>query len=240
MSELLSNIVRSNDRVTPTAALHVEVIADFVCPFCFIGKRRLDEALTAVQGPSDVSWHPFQINPEIPLDGLPFDEYLSDRFGSPANIEPVLEQLAEEGEGVGIEFRFDRIRHVPNTLPVHQLMQLAAMLDVNQSALAQDLMAAFFEEGRNIGERSVLIDIAKPHGISAKETRKAIGSDRLRELVVTREVQVRSSGLSGAPGFLINQRLLVLGAQSTDNIVNAFDRAMFGEGNDLLVSPALN
>lgn len=240
MSEVHSNIIRSDDRLTPTAGLHVEVIADFVCPFCFIGKRRFDEALKAVQGPSIVSWSPFQINPEIPLDGLPFNEYLSNRFGSPANIEPVLEHLAEEGEEVGIQFRFDRIHHVPNTLPVHQLMQLAETLDVNQSVLAQDLMSAFFEEGRNIGERSVLIDIAKPHGISARETRKAIGSDRLRQIAATREVQVRSSGLSGAPGFLINQRLLVVGAQSTDNIVNAFDRAMFGEGNDLLVSPALN
>jgi predicted DsbA family dithiol-disulfide isomerase len=86
----------------------------------------------------------------------------------------------------------------------------------------------------------VLIDIAQPHGISAEETGKAVGSDQLRQLVITRESQVRASGLSGAPGFLINRRLLVVGAQSTDNIVNAFDRAMFGEGTDSLVSPALH
>ena len=240
MSELLSNIVRSNDRVAPTAALHVEVIADFVCPFCFIGKRRLDEALQAVQGPTDVSWYPFQLNPQMPPEGLPFDVYIKNRFGSPANIEPVFEHLAEEGEAAGIRFRFDKLRHVPNTLPVHQLMQAAEALGVNQSALAEDLMSALFEEGRNIGERGVLIDIAEPYGISAEETGKAVGSDQLRQLVITRESQVRASGLSGAPGFLINRRLLVVGAQSTDNIVNAFDRAMFGEGRDSLVSPALH
>ncbi len=240
MSESIANIVRSDRRVTPAATLHVEVIADFVCPFCFIGKRRLDEALKAVQGPSDISWYPFQLNPEIPPEGLPFDVYLTNRFGSPANVEPVLEHLTEEGEAVGIQFRFDKIRHVPNTLPVHQVMQLAESLGVNQSALAEDLLSAFFEEGRNIGERGVLIDIAEPHGISARKTGKAIGSDRLRELVATREAQVRSSGLAGAPGFLINRRLMVVGAQSTDNIVNAFDRAMFGEGTDSLISPALN
>ena len=240
MSQILSNIVRSNEQLAPTAALHVEVIADFVCPFCFIGKRRLDEALKAVQGPSDISWHPFQINPQMPPEGLPFDVYIKNRFGSPANIEPVLEHLAEEGEAAGIQFRFDKLRDVPNTLPIHQLMQAAETLGVNQSALAEDLMSAFFEEGRNIGERGVLIDIAEPHGISAEETRKAVGSDQLRQMVITRESQVRASGLSGAPGFLINRRLLVVGAQSTDNIVNAFDRAMFGEGSDSLVSPALN
>ena len=240
MSETLSNIVRSSDRVAITAALHIEVIADFVCPFCFIGKRHLDEALKAVQGPCDVSWNPFQLNPEIPPEGLPFDIYLTKRFGSPANVEPVLEHLTEDGKASGIQFRFDRIQHVPNTLPVHQLMQHAATAGADQSAIADHLMSAFFEDGSNIGERGILVDIAKAHGISAKETTEAIGSDRIRQIVVTREAQVRSSGIAGAPGFLINQRLLVVGAQPIDNMINAFDRAMFGEGSDSLASPALH
>ena len=240
MGEIFSNTVRGNDRVAPTAELHVEVIADFVCPFCFVGKRYLDEALEAVQGPSSVSWYPFQLNPEIPAEGQPFDVYLTKRFGSPANVEPVLQHLTDEGRRTGIDFRFDRILHVPNTLPIHQLMQCAETQGVDQSALAEDLMSAFFEDGRNIGELGILIDIAERHGIAAKETREAVASDRNRQVVATREAQVRSSGLVGAPGFLVNRRLLVVGAQSTDNMVNAFDRAMFGEGADSLVSPALN
>ena len=240
MSETLSSIVRSNDRVNPTASLHVEVIADLVCPFSFIGKRRFDTALKAVQGPSDVSWYPYQLNPDIPKNGWPLDVYLTRRFGSPANVDPILEHLVQEGEEAGIEFRFDKIRHVPNTLPVHQVMQLAETLGKHQTALAEDLFSAFFEQGRNIGEQGVLIDVAEPHGISADEVVKAIESDQLRQVVVTREAQVRSSGLAGVPGFLINRRLLVVGAQDTANIVNAFDRAMFGEGTDELLSPALH
>jgi predicted DsbA family dithiol-disulfide isomerase len=240
MSETVFSITRSNDRITPAAALHVEVIADFVCPFCFLGKRRLDEALKAVQGPSDVTWYPFQLNPEIAPEGQPFDVYLTSRFGSPAVVEPVLEHIAAEGKEVGIDFRFDKIQHVPNTLPVHQVMQLGESLGADQAALASNLLSAFFEEGLNIGEQGLLIDIAGAHGISAEETRKAIGSDQIRQAVLAREAQVRSSGLAGAPGFLINRRLLVVGAQSTDNIVNAFDRAMFGEGTDALLSPALH
>ena len=239
MSETFPNIV-SNERVAPTAELHVEVIADFVCPFCFVGKRHLDEALKAVQGPSSVSWYPFQLNPEIPAEGLPFDVYLTRRFGSPANVEPVLQHLTDEGRRAGIDFRFDRIQHVPNTLPVHQLMQRAEMMDVDQSALAEDLMSAFFEDGRNIGELGILIDMAQRHGIAANETRDAFGSDTIRQAVTAREARVRSSGLLGAPGFLVNRRLLIVGAQSTDNMVNAFDRAMFGEGSDSLLSPALH
>ena len=240
MSQTLPNIVRSTDPINSTATLHVEMIADFVCPFCFIGKRNLDEALKAVKGPSDVNWYPFQLNPDIPPDGLPFDVYLTKRFGSPANVEPVLEHLTREGEGAGIRFRFDKINHVPNTLPVHQLMQRAEALGTDRSALAEDLMSAFFEEGRNIGERGILIDIAQPHGISAKTTGEALDDDAIRQMVVTREARVRSSGLVGAPGFLINRRLMVVGAQDTDSLVNAFDRAMFGEGTDSLGSPALN
>ena len=240
MSETLFNIVATSDRMTPRATLRVEVIADFVCPFSFLGKRRLDAALRAVRGPSEITWYPFQLNPEIPPEGLPFDQYLTSRFGSRSNVAPALQELAKEGARQGIRFAFDKIRHVPNTLPAHQLMQHAETLGKDQTALAETLMAAFFEHGLNIGERDVLVDLAQRHGIPAGATRTALGSDRARQAVVTREAQVRGSGLSTAPGFLINRRLLVVGAQPTDNIVNAFDRAMFGEGTDALVSPALH
>ncbi|MBT8102330.1 MAG: DsbA family oxidoreductase [Gammaproteobacteria bacterium] len=240
MSETLSNIARADDRVVPTASLHVDVIADFVCPFCFIGKRRFDEALKAVQGPSEVRWYPYQVNPEIPADGQPFDDYLTRRFGSTATVEPVLNHLAVEGKAVGIDFRFDKLRHVPNTLAAHQVMYLAETNGIDQLAFADDLMRAFFEQGRDIGDRAELVDIASVHGISAADVNSVVDDDKVRQFVVAREGQVRSSGLVGVPGFLVNQRLLIVGAQDTDVIVNAFDQAMFGEGTDSLSSPALN
>jgi len=119
-------------------------------------------------------------------------------------------------------------------------MQLAETLGIDQSALAEDLMSAFFEEGRNIGEKGELIDIAGTHGIAAEDVAKAIDNEKLKQLVLTREGQVRSSGLVGVPGFLVNRRLLLVGAQDADTIVNVFDRAMFGEGTDSLESPALH
>jgi predicted DsbA family dithiol-disulfide isomerase len=240
MSETLFNIVPTNDRHAPAAVLHVEVIADFVCPFSFLGKRRLDKALQAVEGPLELNWHPFQLNPEIPPEGQGFEEYLIRRFGALQTIEPVLQELTREGEAEGIQFAFDKIRHVPNTLPAHQVMQQAETLGQDQTALAGLLMSAFFEEGRNIGERDVLIELAAQVGMRGRDVRKAIASDEMRQIVVSRETQVRSSGLNTAPGFLLNRRLLVVGAQPTDHIVNAFDRAMFGEGTDELSSPALH
>ena len=240
MSETLFNIVPMNDRITPAAMLHVEVIADFVCPFSFLGKRRLDRALEAVQGPAQRSWYPFQLNPEMPPEGMPFEQYLQMRFGGRDNIEPVLEHLVVEGQADGIRFDFDRIRHVPSTLPAHQVMQAVEGRGEDTTALAEGLMSAFFEQGLNIGEEDVLVDLAAAAGLRADETRRAIGSDLARQAVVTREAQVRSSGLNAAPGFLLNRRLLVVGAQPTDKLVTAFDRAMFGEGTDALVSPALH
>ena len=240
MSETLFNIVPTSDRFDPAAMLHVEVIADFVCPFSFLGKRRLDRALEAVQGPTHRSWYPFQLNPQMPPDGLPFEQYLQMRFGGRDNIEPVLEHLVDEGRADGIHFDFDRIRHVPSTLPAHQVMQAVEGRGEDPTVLAEGLMSAFFEQGLNIGEQDVLVDLAAAAGLRADETRAAIGSDVARQAVVTREAQVRSSGLNAAPGFLLNRRLLVVGAQPTDKLVNAFDRAMFGEGTDALVSPALH
>jgi predicted DsbA family dithiol-disulfide isomerase len=240
MSETLTSVIRPNDPVARTAALHVEVIADLVCPFCYLGKRRLDEALRAVQGPSEVSWHPYQLNPEIRQGGVAFNDYLTQRFGSPENVQPVLDGLTDEGRREGLNIQFERIKRVPNTMHAHQLMYLAEKEGKDQSLLAEDLMAAYFEHGEDIGDTDVLINVAARHGLNRDAVIGVLDDEAAKQLVLTREGQARASGISGAPGFLLNRRLLVIGAQDADNIVTAFDRAMFGEGTDELVSPALH
>jgi predicted DsbA family dithiol-disulfide isomerase len=243
MSESFQHLARTRSggpERLPAAALHVEVIADLVCPFCYIGKRRLDAAMQAVQGPSDVSWYPYQLNPDMPETGMSLDEYLSMRFGSPANVQPVLDQLAADALREGIEIRFDRIGHVPNTLLAHQLMYLAESQRKDQSGLAEELLTAFFRRGEDIGDREILIELGGRHGLLPDDIRRVMGDDSARQVVLSREAQVRSSGIAGVPGFLLNRRLLVIGAQDKDALVNAFDRAMFGEGNDAIISPALH
>ena len=240
MSQASTNIVRDRDGFAPKAALHVEVIADLICPFCYIGKRRLDTALRAVQGPYDVTWYPWQLNPEMPDGGLAYEDYLTQRFGSPANVEPILDSLRREGQEDGVEFRFDRLQRVPNSLKAHQLMYLAETEGRDQSVLADALMSAFFARGMDIGDTDVLIDVGASVGLSPDDVLRVIGDENARQIVLSREAKVRSSGINGVPGFLLNRRLLVIGAQEADAIVNAFDRAMFGEGTDELVSPALH
>lgn len=241
MSETpLSNIVRQNDRTTATAALHVEVIADFVCPFSYIGKRRLDKALESVGGPSETAWFPFQLNPEMPAAGQSFDEYLKTRFGGRANIQPVLDSLAAEGAAEGIDFRFERLTQVPNTMAAHQLMFLAELEGVDQTALAESLFSAFFERGLDIGDHEVLVRLGREHGLGRDQILATLADDKSRQAVLARETQVRGSGLTSVPGFLVNRRLLIVGAQSNETMINAFDQAVFGEGKDSLVSPALH
>lgn len=240
MSETFSSIAGFDSQLAPTAALHVEVVADVICPFCFLGKRRLDQALQAVQGPSDVTWYPYQLNPDMPAGGVSTEEYLAARFGKPSNVQRALDHLVTEGRKEGIDFRFDRIGNMPNTLRAHQILYLAESEGADQGALAEEFMRAFFERGANIGDTQTLLDIASRQGLAAADVLRVIDDEVARQVVLSREAKVRSSGIAGVPGYLLNRRFLVIGAQETDTIVSAFDRAMFGEGTDSIVSPALH
>ena len=240
MSGILANVLPNEERFSATEALHVEVIADLACPFCFLGKRRLDTALKAVQGPSEVSWYPWQLNPELPKDGEAYTDFLTQRFGSVENIQPILDGLIKEGANEGIDFRFDKLARVPNTLMAHQLMYQAEVEGKDQSVLADRLMSAFFEHGKDIGDFDVLVGIAREFGIAEVDATLTLFDDASKQVVQHRESQVRASGIAGVPGFLLNRRLLVIGAQEADALVNAFDRAMFGEGTEQILSPALH
>jgi predicted DsbA family dithiol-disulfide isomerase len=222
------------------ATLQVDVIADLACPWCYLGKQRLDEALAAVHGPSVVSWFPFQVNPSMPADGMPFDEYLATRFGDPESLKPATDELIAAGRAAGIEFRFDRIERVPNTLNAHRVMQLAGQQGCDMSVLAGEVLRAFFTDGRNIADPDTLADIAAACGLGRIEVLQALEDDRTRTVVLAQESQVRASGVSGVPDFLVNKRLLVMGAQKTDQLVSVFDRAMFGEESDQPVSATVH
>ncbi|MDH5500007.1 MAG: DsbA family oxidoreductase [Gammaproteobacteria bacterium] len=220
--------------------LRVDVIADLICPWCYIGKRRLGDALSAVRGPSSVNWIPFQLNPAMPAAGMALNDYLRERFGEPEALQPALAELARQGLDEGIRFRFDRIQRIPNTLDAHRLMWLAETSGADSSALAEQLLKAFFEDGMNIADREVLSEIGTRQGIRRSDTMSMLENDNSRQLVLSQEAQVRQSGVSGVPDFLVNRRLFVVGAQSTASLVNVFDRAMFGEESGLPVSDTLH
>ncbi len=222
------------------ATLRVDVIADLICPWCYLGKRRLDDALSAVHGPSLVSWYPFQINPAMPSSGMSLDEYLDKRFGSAEKLQPAMDEITRMGKTAGINFNFDKLERVPNTLDAHRLMKLAETEEISTSDLAENILRGFFESGLDIADRDVLIDIGSDSGLSPTEITEMLDNDLSRRVVLSQEAQVRQSGVTGVPDFLINKRLFAIGAQSTESLVNIFDRAMFGEESDLPVSPIVH
>ena len=222
------------------ATLQVDVIADLICPWCYLGKRRLDDALSAVHGPSLVSWYPFQINPAMPAAGMSLAEYLEKRFGSAEKLQPAMDELTRMGKAAGINFNFDKLERIPNTLNAHRLMKLAETEEISTSDLAENILRGFFERGLDIADRDVLIDIGSDSGLSPTEINEMLDNDLSRRVVLSQEAQVRQSGVTGVPDFLINKRLFAVGAQSTESLVNIFDRAMFGEESDLPVSPIVH
>ena len=222
------------------ATLHVDVVADFVCPWCYLGKRRLDVALNAVHGPTNVRWFPFQLNPSMPSEGMPLGDYLSSRFGSRELVEAGLSRLREAGELEGIRFAFDRIERVPNTLNAHVLMYLAESRGLDASRIAESLMSRFFEQGSDISDPDVLVAIGREHGLGESEIRAGLENEIPRQAVLNQEANMRKSGVAGVPAFLVNKRIFVSGAQDTDVLVSVFDRAMFGDDDEQSTSASLH
>lgn len=229
-----------HDEARSFATLQVDIIADLVCPWCYLGKRRLDDALLAVRGPSVVSWFPFQLNPQMPAEGMGFEEYLESRFGELNALQPALADLTTTGKAEGSDFRFDLLSRVPNTLDAHRLLKLAETEGASVPDVAGDIFRSFFENGHDISDRSVLIDIGSKSGLSPRSIEKTLDDEASRQIVLAQEAQVRQGGVTSVPDFLINKRLFVMGAQSTENLVNVFDRAMFGEESDQPVSPVVH
>jgi len=239
MTQNVSSIV-GQDGKPLQAVLRVDIIADLVCPWCYLGKRRLDDALLAVRGPSSVNWYPFQLNPAMPVGGMDVEEYLAMKFGNPEELKPALDKLTEAGKSEGIEFNFDKVSRIPNTLNAHRLMRLAETEQVSAPDLAEEFLSGFFESGLDIGDRQVLSELAIRHGLEYKDINKTLDNDLSRSIVLSQEAQARQGGVTGVPNFLLNRRLFLIGAQNTATLVNAFDRAMFGEISDSLVSPTVH
>ena len=176
----------------------------------------------------------------MPAAGMAFEDYLLKKFGDLEKLQPGLDELESVGRDEGIRFRFDRLTRIPNTLNAHRVMKLAEADTAVASDLAEDLLSGFFEDGLDIADQDVLADIGEQHGLAAKDIRETLEDETSRKIVLSQEAQVRQSGVTGVPDFLINKRLLVVGAQSTENLVRVFDRVMFGEESDLPVSETVH
>lgn len=220
-------------------SLQVDAIADFVCPWCYLGKRRLELALENLGGEvPQVSWHPFRLNPDLPADGMPIDEYFDKRFGGRQLIQPMLDQLTEIGRKEGIVFRFESLSQVPNTLNAHRLIQIAGPGDI-QNRLVGRLFSGFFEQGLNIGRPEVLEVIARDAGVDDKALKAFLDDGAGVDGVTAEEEHIRKLGVVGVPNYILNGRYSVAGAQEPETLVRVFDRVLFSAGDDDEALPAI-
>ena len=195
--------------------MKLEVASDVVCPWCYIGKKRLEKALELLKGELEVEvrWLPFQLNPGLPADGVPRAEYRQAKFGSLERSKQMDARVIAEGKAEGIDFAFDRMERQPNTSQAHRLIALAA----DQDAVVNALFRAHFEQGRNIGDPEVLAEIAARCGVQ--------GWPEKAQDVSALEDEVRAMGISAVPTFIFERRSGVSGAYPAETLATAIREA---------------
>jgi predicted DsbA family dithiol-disulfide isomerase len=207
-------------------ALDVEVVSDVVCPWCFIGKRHLEKALEAFPARADVRvrWRPFELNPGLPKEGADRMTYHAAKFGGPAGLAAVYARVTAFAGKAGLELALDRIRRQPNTFDAHRLMAWAEPQG-RQGELAEALFRAFFQEARDVGDSSVLAEIAGAAGLDAGRARRLLGSGEGVAELRDEEQRVRGLGIRAVPTFVVDGRLMLTGAEPPEVLLQALEEA---------------
>ena len=198
-------------------ALTIAVFSDVICPWCYLGKRRLERALDqlGLRDTTTVEWLPFELNPDMATEGIERTIYRARKFG--AERSALLDtQMTELGLEEGITFAFVRMQRTPNTRKAHMLMAGAQPLG-KAEALAEALFRAYFEEGSDVGDETVLLDLADNVGLDRHAALAALNSDELRTLVVRVEAQAAEMQISGVPFFIVDQQWALSGAQTAEH-----------------------
>jgi predicted DsbA family dithiol-disulfide isomerase len=202
--------------------LTIDVISDVICPWCFIGKRRLEKALAGHA--ATIRWHPFQLNPDMPREGIERKAYRIRKFGSWERSQEVDAQVSAAGRGEGIAFNFDRQARTPNTLDAHRVIWLAGERGV-QDAVAEALFLAYFTDGRDLSDRNTLAEVATGAGLNRSEVDELLVGDTGLDVVRAGEERARHLGVSGVPFFIVNGKVALSGAQPPELFRQAFEQA---------------
>jgi predicted DsbA family dithiol-disulfide isomerase len=210
-------------------ALFIDIISDVICPWCYIGKRRLEKAVAAFGGPVNGRWLPFQLNPTMPKEGVSRREYRTKKFGSWERSQELDARVVAVGKEEGIHFAFDRIERTPNTLDAHRLIGLAESNGV-QNAVVEGLFRAYFTEGRDISDRQTLLDVVAEAGLDRHEAEARLNSDDGLEAMKDAGALARRFRVEGVPFFVVNGTLTVSGAQQPDAFLGLFRQASGSKG----------
>jgi predicted DsbA family dithiol-disulfide isomerase len=218
-----SAIIGASPQPAGREIVHIDIVSDVICPWCFIGKRRLARALEQRAELSvSVTWRAFQLNPDMPEDGMVRADYVAAKFGGAAHAARIYAAIADAGAGENIAFAFDRIKRTPNTRAAHRLIRYATR-EGNADPLVEALFRAYFEQGRDIGDRATLADIAAEAGFARDEATDFLAGETALDEVLGEDRSARRLGISGVPCFILEGGYSISGAQEPEFFFPLFD-----------------
>jgi predicted DsbA family dithiol-disulfide isomerase len=210
----------------PRARLQIEVVFDLVCPWCFLGTRRLHRTLRGRPDlAADILWRPFLLNPDIAPGGVARGDYLTRKFGGEDRARRLHATIAELGRTEGVAFRFDRIRRIPPSLDAHRLVRMASRQGLADEAV-DALFEGYFCEGLDIGDPAVLAGIAAGLGMDPVATRRALTGTQEAEAVHADNLRAHRLGINGVPCFVVGGRHAIAGAQEPEVLERLLDIAL--------------
>lgn len=205
-------------------ALTIDIVSDVMCPWCYIGKRRLEQALDQVRGEFDVEvrWRPYQLDPTLPKQGKDRKQYLEEKFGGVEGADQAYAAVRAAGAEENIPFAFDEIQVSANTLDAHRVIRWAGSQGLAaQDEMVETLFRAYFEEGKNIGDDQVLLEAAGKAGLEPEIVERLLSGDADRDSVSAEIDQARQMGVTGVPCFIIDMKYAVVGAQPAEALADA-------------------
>lgn len=207
-------------------SISIDIVSDVMCPWCYIGKKRLEKALDALDGVEvEIHWRPFQLDPTLPPEGKDRQTYLDEKFGGQQRAADLYAHVEQAGHAEGIAFDFNAIRVSPNTLDAHRLIRWAASAGQGvQNRIAQRLFQLYFEKGANIADHSVLVGAARDCGMDPSIVETLLATDADRDAVRKEILTAQEMGVSGVPCFIFESRYAVMGAQDPKVLADAISR----------------
>jgi predicted DsbA family dithiol-disulfide isomerase len=206
--------------------IRIDVVSDAICPWCWVGKRNLDRALTLLDGEAfAIHWRPYQLNPDMPREGVDRATYRAAKFGSLERSAAADARVAQAGAVAGVEFRHALMQRTPNTIDAHRVIALAGTLGL-QHEVVERLFRAYFQEGVDVGDHAELARLAGEAGLDAEEVAEFLASPALEAEVVNEDAGFRQMGISGVPTFALAGHVLFSGAMPAEEMAEAFRRGL--------------
>ncbi len=205
----------------------IDIFSDPICPWCYIGKKRLRDALALRPNlPIAVRWRAFQLNPDMPVEGMDRQTYLSVKFGGPDRASQVYERIRNVGDAVGIDFQFDKIQQTPNTIQAHRLIRFAQRVSAEiADTLTDRLFEAYFLNGKSIGDTESLVAHGVEAGLDEAALRAYFDTDEDTDEIHAEDSQARRMGIGGVPCFIVDGKYALSGAQEPESFLPLFDMA---------------